>query len=423
MAEVPGSALAAGEGPVVFAQGRQPERTYASRGFTINQRASRDDGQPARYVYKVFDTVAETQVVSDGSEWTVSETEGGRYQVRLLVAREAGAVKELWIERVPASGAAGKVKCLLNLRREDAGRLVELLRNLDHIPVEGEQSVRVDDALVRELFADPDFLAQVYRRDPDQFRQLITNDETARDVVAVAHRRTQVEHFRRLLEDPGFFADQEAAMPGVGKEKVWQAFFERNPWILGATLAGQLLTSWSSQRLEQVVAGSSVASVGKRADALMRTAGRINSMVFAEFKTHEDPLLAKEYRSGCWTPSEQLVGGVAQAQGTVHLAVEKIGQRLADQADDGSEIPGRFTYLIKPRSFLVIGRLDELTGQAGGDHQDKVRSFELYRRNLTTPEVITFDELLARAEAYVDTAEAGDGTPADLVVDLTSPRH
>ena len=35
-------------------------------------------------------------------------------------------------------------------------------------------------------------------------------------------------------------------------------------------------------------------------------------------------------------------------------------------------------------------------------------SFELYRRNLYEPEVLTFDELLARAEWYVALAESED---------------
>jgi hypothetical protein len=35
-----------------------------------------------------------------------------------------------------------------------------------------------------------------------------------------------------------------------------------------------------------VVAGHSIAGAGKRVDALMRTAGRIRSMVFAEIKHH-----------------------------------------------------------------------------------------------------------------------------------------
>ncbi|MGZ3388906.1 MAG: hypothetical protein ACXVCF_04880 [Isosphaeraceae bacterium] len=35
---------------------------------------------------------------------------------------------------------------------------------------------------------------------------------------------------------------------------------------------------------------------------------------------------------------------------------------------------------------------------------DKLRSFELFRRNLQEPEVMTFDELIARAEWHVQSA-------------------
>jgi len=38
----------------------------------------------------------------------------------------------------------------------------------------------------------------------------------------------------------------------------------------------------------------------------------------------------------------------------------------------------------------------------GGVHRAKYESFELYRRNLYEPEIITFDELLARAEWHVE---------------------
>jgi hypothetical protein len=81
--------------------------------------------------------------------------------------------------------------------------------------------------------------------------------------------------------------------------------------------------------------------------------------------------------------------------------VREIGERLADTAADGSELPGQFTYLIRPRSLLIIGRLTDLVGDGGGDHLDRIRSFELYRRQLEEPEIITYDELLARAEWFV----------------------
>jgi hypothetical protein len=31
---------------------------------------------------------------------------------------------------------------------------------------------------------------------------------------------------------------------------------------------------------------------------------------------------------------------------------------------------------------------------SGGHHRDRIRSFELYRRQLQDPEIVTFDELL-----------------------------
>lgn len=384
-----------------YATGRLPGRTYASKTFPIAGEMSRDYGQPARFIYKVFDNDEEYEIELDGSEWLVRETAAGRYQIKLLVAREAGRIKSLWIQRVPGPAHGGRVKTLVHLDRESSAALVELLRNLDHIPVEGTTSVRVDDALVRDLFATPGSLVSVYRKDPDRFRQLITDDTSARDLIAVSHRRQQVERFRQLLFDDDFF-DEEASQC-LREEDVWQRFFEANPWILGVSLTGQLLTGWDNEKLERVVVGSSITGPGKRTDAFLKTAGRIRSMVLAEFKTPRTSLLTESaYRSGCWAPSKHLAGGVAQVQGTVHLAVQDIQDRIVELAPDGSEIPGEFSYFIKPRSFLVIGMLDQFIGERLGHDMPRFRSFELYRRNLVEPEVITFDELLAKAEYLVE---------------------
>jgi Domain of unknown function (DUF4263) len=209
-----------------------------------------------------------------------------------------------------------------------------------------------------------------------------------------------------MLDDPEYF--NGLIPPGQGEEAVWQKFLEENRWILGGSLAGQFLTSWSEERLEQIVAGFSIGGVGKRADALLRTAGHVQSMVFVEIKHHRTELLDKEYRSGCWTPSKELSGGVAQVQGTVQRAVDQIRDRLPDRAPDGSEIPGAFTYLLRPRSFLIAGSLTEFIGEAGGINPDKYLSFELYRRHMDEPDIITFDELLARAEGLVDVADVGE---------------
>ncbi len=389
----------------VYAQGRQPDRTYASKTFPIDVPSSRDYGESARFIYKVFDNDEEQQVVREGEVYIVEATERAqRYQLKVLVAREAGSVKDLWIQKVPPSGNEERAKQVLNLRREDAHRLIELLRNLNAISVDADvPAVRVDDDLLRAVFSDPNALARAYREDPAGFRRVIADDETARDIVAVAHRRSQLERFRRLLEEEAFFDSQVPA--GSGPEAVWQAFLEENPWLLGVSLGTQLLSAFRAERLEQVVAGATVADVGKRADALLRTAGRVRSMVFAEIKHHRSPLLHREYRPGCWAPSGELAGGVAQVQGTVQRAMTTMGLRLPEQLADGSESPGEFTYLIRPKSYLIIGHLGELVGDGGGHHKDKIQSFELFRRHTQEPEIITFDELFARAVWLVELAE------------------
>jgi bifunctional DNA-binding transcriptional regulator/antitoxin component of YhaV-PrlF toxin-antitoxin module len=242
----------------------------------------------------------------------------------------------------------------------------------------------------------------VVNRDPEKFRQAIANDATADDIVAMAHRKEVIARFRELLEDPEAFAEALEAHNGR-REAVWQDFLEENPWILGITFAGQLLTSWSEEKLEQVVAGFSVAETGKRTDALLRTNGAIRSLVFAEIKHHEAPLLGAKYRSEAWAVSPELAGGVSQLQQTVYRARHDIGKRLRNTDDEGAET-GEVTFLVRPRSYLIIGDLGQLRG-ANGVHPGKHRSFELPRRNLYEPEIVTFDELLARAEWHVSLAE------------------
>ena len=402
-----------GEDAATYALGRRPWRTYFSRSFPLGLPASRDSGHWARYAYKVFDEptvwIERDDPLGD-LEWTEELMRvSARKQLKFQIARAAGEIRQIDIEQVRTVGGKPELQRILRLDREGARRLVELIETLKHVPVEGEQqTVRIDDETLREFFADPVAMVRLYERDPQRFRELIRSDASAEDVVALAHRKVVVQRFRQLLADPAAFAEAQAERRGR-PEAVWQRFLEENPWILGISLAGQLLQSWDNDKLEQVVAGSSIAGPGKRADAVLRTSGRIRSLVFAEIKHHKTRLLGtSEYRSGCWPPSSELVGGVTQAQQTVDIAVRDIDRRLADADEHGAET-GEATWLIRPRSFLIIGDLEELRGPAGV-HPDKHQSFELYRRNLYEPEIITFDELLARAEWHVEVAEQEEST-------------
>jgi hypothetical protein len=388
-----------------FALGRRPWRTYFSRTFPLNIPASRDNGHPARFVYKVLDepeTWVERDDASSGFDWTeewMRATPAVRKQLKFQVVREAGAVRQIDVEQVVETvDGSLHLDRILRLDRDGCRRFLELIEKVRTASVEaGEPTTRIDDETFRDFTLDDEAMARLYEADPERFRTLIRSDASADDLEAVAHRRDVVRRFRRLLADPDYFAEVKGSN---GPEGVWQDFFEQNPWILGISLAGQLLTSWDAQKLERVVAGWSVRGPGKRVDALLETTGRIRALVFAEIKHHDTPLLDPEYyRSGCWAPSGEISGGVAQAQRTVDIALEQIGDRLRKVDDAGNET-GEASHFVRPRTFLIAGRLDQLRGE-GGVHLAKYRSFELYRRNLHEPEIITYDELLARAEWHV----------------------
>lgn len=386
---------------VTYAERRLPTHIYISRSFSLA--FGSDAGKPGRYVRKVFDEV----YTRDEADWkwekyVVFETPGGRKQLELNIARSVGTVRKIRIQKVPTSGDLTKLEPVLELDRDQSNRFIDLIKALDSIPIEGDTTARVDDQVLRDVFNDPKALGKAYSRDPETFRSLIENDADARDVIALKHRREVVNTMTTWLTDD--LAFDEAAQQAGGPERAWQELLEENPWILGVGLSGQLVTSWDKNKLEQTVVGQNIQSVGKRVDALLATNGLISSLVFAEIKHHRTKLLGTEYRSGAYRPSSELAGAVTQVQQTIHLAARELGDYVQTLADDGS-LTGGGTYNVKPRSFLIVGSLEQLLGQAGGPINDQVKSFELFRRNLVEPEILTFDELLARAKWHVQLAE------------------
>lgn len=87
-------------------------------------------------------------------------------------------------------------------------------------------------------------------------------------------------------------------------------------------------------------------------------------------------------------------------QGTVALATESIRTKLSITDHDGNPT-GEEAFNYTPKAFMVIGSLQEFLGEKGVN-QERYRSFELFRRNTTSPEIITFDELFERARFIVE---------------------
>lgn len=213
-------------------------------------------------------------------------------------------------------------------------------------------------------------------------RNLSNSPNLPRDIYALASKGKALAEFRANL-------DKSLTEPE------WQKFFEKNPWIFGHGLQHVFLNK-VSEKLETTTTGAAFDQNGKRVDGFLHTQAEVSQYVLVEIKRADTELLkSSAYRSGCWSASSELSDAVTQVQKTTFdFAKNRFHDRLKDEF--GNDI-GQSIYAVQPRSYLVIGNTKELTG-----NDDKVACFELYRRNISAPEIITFDELYHRAKFIVD---------------------
>ncbi len=286
---------------------------------------------------------------------------------------------------------------------EEIDKLIEFLSHVKTMPLTSRGSQKITDEDLRKIILSGTQAQTIFHDNQELFSEVLRSAVTKDDVIAIGYRKKQLETFQKLLENPTYF-EQVKNKKQCKDEDVWQKFFEKNPWIFGYGLSYLYLSSLDEKKLEQVVHGHSISGPGKRVDALLRTHGVISSLCFAEIKTHKTDLLQpKPYRSGCWAPSNELAGGVSQAQGTVALAIESIRNKLTPTNDVGDPTgEGVFSYI--PKSFMVVGSLQEFMTEKGVN-LERYRSFELFRRNTSSPEIITFDELYERARFIVEQHE------------------
>ncbi|ELB2751638.1 DUF4263 domain-containing protein, partial [Vibrio alginolyticus] len=220
------------------------------------------------------------------------------------------------------------------------------------------------------------------------------------ELKRLGQKKEQLKHFYNLLNNNEYFSS--FVVDSRRPESVWQKFFEENKWIFGFGLNYVFNTSLEGKKLEQVVEGYSISNNGKRIDALMHSNGLIQSLCFAEIKTHLKPTLRKsEYRPGVWSISDELTGGVAQVQRTVQQSINNLQTGLMVKDENGYSTGGKL-FLYNPKAFLIIGSLAEFKDSEGRVHEGKFSSFQLFRRSISDVEIITFDELYERAHALVN---------------------
>jgi Domain of unknown function (DUF4263) len=243
------------------------------------------------------------------------------------------------------------------------GREVEILR------------VDANRASVIRWLLDKNYPREIWRElqrtDPDLATRL-------------SYARIQSERLKAIQQFSANLAAQK-------DEQWWQRFFETNLWIFGYGLEYRILQSVQSQ---PNYGGAGVSGQGsQRGDYLLKTQAITRFTVLVEIKRPEAPLFGKrKYRNGAWQLGEDLTGGVSQLQ-INSRQWEMEGSRAEQNADTIRE---HRVSTIRPKCILVVGHTVQL------DSTSKTNTFELFRRNTISPEILTFDELNERAKFIVE---------------------
>lgn len=178
-------------------------------------------------------------------------------------------------------------------------------------------------------------------------------------------------------------------------EDAWQSFFESNTWIFGYGLRYQILRVIQTQ---PNFGGAAVNRLGgQRGDFLTATEAETRYTCLVEIKKPDTQLLQREeYRNGAWGISADLSGAISQIQ------VNCAQWEITDARNDHNRELLANIYTIHPRGIVIIGNTNQL------ENWDKRNSFERFRRELSNPEIITYDELYERAKFIVGVSNTPD---------------
>jgi hypothetical protein len=170
-----------------------------------------------------------------------------------------------------------------------------------------------------------------------------------------------------------------------GDEGFWQDLLETNSWVISQVYAQPLVII----RGQAYVGGKGIDNRGGNVvDYLYKNALTSNALLI-EIKTPLTKLLAPAaYRNRVFACSVDLSGATQQLLGARATLIQDYD--VLTRRD-----PGRFE-VFSPRALLIAGWLPP------ADDGERRRSFELFRSSLRDVDVVTFDELIAKARALYD---------------------
>jgi len=367
---------------------RKAGKTYISKVFKFNEQNT--------------ERVRHVRMVLEGSDClNFGEIEGAiclrltgdkrKTQVTALVTQDDKRIRRVSLQTYQSRAndwIQGYEKEEFTFRGDEFMRLVAFLRQVEFVNLSNEENFQIEDISQRE---GPKAIIDASERGiVERIQQM---DEAQRDAVLEGLRSTlTLEEVNVLLGRKQGLADFETHLrTGDWAEEQWQDFFEREQWVFGYGLDYRIMRQFG----REMVVGSGGGTDNRNKPIVDFLGTFTDYTVLVEIKRPDTKIFkpAKGGRAGTWDFSAEFTSAVSQIiqQKAEWLYFAQSGDHWNKQ---GNKLAAKTR---NAKSVLVIGSREEF-GNDGLDAQIMRDTFELFRQETRTIDILTFDELLERAK-------------------------
>ncbi len=367
---------------------RKAGKTYISKVFKFNEQHT--------------ERVRQVRMVLDGSDsMHFGEIEGAmclrltgekrKTQVTALVSQDDQGIRRVSLQTYQSrknDWIQGYEKDEFTFRSDEFTRLLAFLRQIEFVDLSNQDNFQIEDISQHE---GPKTIVDASDRGiVERVRAL---DEGQRDAVLEALRGSLTSEEINLLlgRRQGLFEFRENLKTASWTEYDWQDFFEREQWVFGYGLDYRIMRQFG----REMIVGSGGGTDNRNKPIVDFLATFTDYTVLVEIKRPDTRIFkeSKGGRSGTWEFSAEFTDAVSQIirQKAEWLSFAQSGEHWNK---DGTKLVARTR---NAKSILIIGSRTEFANETR-EAQIMRDTFELFRQESRTIDIVTFDELLERAE-------------------------
>lgn len=381
---------------------RKEGKTYISKVFTYGS----DDQIPKRNV---------VMVMNNSDSLTMGEIEGSlclrlsgevrKTQVTALITKDDNSIRRLSLQHFKSRSSNGESwysrsdKNEFTFRGDEFHRLLNFLRQIEFITHENEANFQIED-----ISSSQGNKTMIDAADKSLFSQFKNMNESDRiDLFQSFHGEVTHEEINLLLgrrQALNLFS-QQMALEGWS-EKEWQNFFDSERWVFGYGLDYRIMSQFDR---EMVVGGGGTDNKNKAITDFLMTFTDYTVIVEIKLPTTKIFKTGKSGRSGTFQFSSEFVASVSQIleQKAEWLALSSSHHDNYNR--EGKKLTARTR---NSKAILIIGSKAEFqTAENERNKEIMLDTFELFRQDTRSIDIITYDELYERACYIVNNNKAG----------------